>query len=113
MYRLYLYDNDIVIGKFKTRTDDMDLIYKEYGEEIILNGLRKKFSIEQQTNKYKSFIEAINKQKSNCEKIRASDLYMYLSCYSALYKFNQVNDDHMFFKKKKKKNACKKSNQIL
>jgi hypothetical protein len=113
MYRLYLYENDIIIGKFKTRTDDMDLIYKEYGEEIILDGLRKGFCIDKQIDKYKLFIEGINKQKSNCEKIRASDLYMYLCCYSALYKFNKVSEDHMFFKKKKRKNACKKSNQIL
>ena len=112
MYRLYLYDNDIVIGKYKTTTDDMTLIYKEYGEEIILDGLRKGFSIEQQTTKYKIFIEAIHKQKSNCQKIRASDLYMYLSCYSALYKFNKEDDDPMFFKvKKKKRKVC--SNQIL
>lgn len=112
MYRLYLSDGDVTIGKYKTKTDDMDLIYKEYGEEIIVDGLRKGFSIENQTIKYKLFIEAIHKQKRNCQKIRASDLYMYLSCYTALYKLNKETDDPMFFKiKKKKKKVC--SNQTL
>jgi len=102
MYRLYLSDGDVTIAKFKTRSDDMNLVYKEYGEEIILQGLRKGFTIEQQVKKYKLFIEAIHKQKRNCYKIRTSDLFMYLSCYSALYKFNEEMDTPMFLKIKNK-----------
>jgi len=103
MYRLYLFDGDVSIAKFKSTTDDMDLVYKECGEQLILDGFKQGINIENQSKMYQMFIDKIKKQKSNCQKIKASDFYMYLSCYSALYKFNKETDDPMFLKIKKKK----------
>lgn len=110
MYRLYLSDGDVTIGKFKTTTDDMNLIYKEFGEQIILDGLRQGIKINTQIDMFKVFIDEIHRQKRHSEKIRHSDFYMYLSCYSALYKFNKETDGPMFLKIKKKK-VC--NNQTL
>jgi hypothetical protein len=101
-YNMYLYDNESMIGKFKTKGDDMEEVYKSFGSKIVRNGFENGYTIPMQILKYQTFIKSINKQKDNCEKIRASDLYMYLSCYCALYKLNglQNNNDHMFLKVK-------------
>jgi hypothetical protein len=103
MYNLYLHHGDYTMGKYKVRGDDMDKVYQCFGAKIIRQGFEYGVSIPQQIKKYQSFMKAIQKQKENCEKIRASDLYMYLSCYCALYKFHAIEEDHMFLKIKKRK----------
>ncbi len=103
-YYLHLDYNDLYIAKFKTTTDDFNSIYKEVSEHIIKDGFKSGFNIHKQINKYKSFCDEIYRQKQHCEKIRASDFIMFLSCYFALCKLNQIKDtDYMFLKIKKRK----------
>ena len=102
-YNMIIFDGDVVVGKYKTKTNDMDLIFKDCGEEIVRDGFKQGINMETQINMYKTFIEEINKQKRHCQKIRHSDFYIYLSCVCALYKFNQETDDILFLKCKKKK----------
>ncbi len=109
-YKLYLYnDNEDIIGKYTTKGDDMEKVYQTFGARIIRQGFKSGMSIPQQIITYQEYIKVINKQKENCEKIRASDLLMYLSCYCALYKFKTIEGDHMFLKIKKKKSASPQS----
>jgi|TARA_R110001632_G_scaffold114922_1_gene226379 hypothetical protein len=101
-YNMYLFDEEKIIGKYKTRTDDMNLIFTEFGEKIVMDGFKQNINIKTQIDMYKTFIEEINKQKKHSQKIRCSDFYIYLSCFSALYKFNEAPDDVIFIKCKKK-----------
>ena len=34
-YNMYLYDNESMIGKFKTKGDDMEEVYKSFGAKIV------------------------------------------------------------------------------
>lgn len=97
-YNLYLHHGENIMGKYKVRGDDMEKVYQSFGAKVIRQGFERGVSIPQQIAKYQSFMKAIQKQKDNCEKIRASDLYIYLSCYCALYKFHAIEEDHMFLK---------------
>ena len=102
-YKMYLFNDNKIVGKYKTTTDDMNLIFTEFGEEIVRDGFKQKINIKTQIDMYKNFIEVIDKQKRHSEKIRHSDFYLYLSCFCALYKFNEETDDVLFLKCKKKK----------
>ena len=103
-YYLHLDYNDLYIAKFKVRTDDINLVYKEISEKIILEGFRNGYTIEEQVHRYKVLCDKIYQQKDRCEKIRASDFLLFFSCYVALCKFNQIKPtEYMFLKKKKRK----------
>lgn len=110
-YNMYIFDGDVVIGKFKTTTDNMDLIFTEFGEKIVRDGFNQGFNVATQIDMYNVFINEIHKQKRHCQKIRHSDFYIYLSCVLALYKFNQETCDFLFLKcKKKNKKKCNNIN---
>lgn len=103
-YYLHLDYKDLYIAKFKTKSADFNLIYKEMSENIIKDGFKRGFTIQQQIDKYTTFCDGIHKMKERCEKIRASDFLMFFSCYFALCKFNKIKPyEYMFLKKKKRK----------
>lgn len=101
-YKMYLFNDEKIIGKYKTTTNDMNLIFKEFGEELVRDGFKQNINIKKQIEMYKTVIEEINKQKRHSQKIRHSDFYIYLSCFCALYKFNEETEDVLFLKCKKK-----------
>jgi len=102
-YYLYLYYQEDFIGKYVTKTDDIYLIYKDFGEELIMASMIKNIKLHEQIKDYQHFIKNINKMKSNCEKIRKTDFFIYLSCFTILYKLNQDTIvDYLFIKKKKR-----------
>ena len=102
-WRLILRYGDLVIGRFKTRTTDLNLLYKEMSEPVVLQALKDNINIKVQIKNYKLFCDNIHKQKFNCYKLRASDLIMYLTCYLCLTKFNVEVQEPFFYKLKKKK----------
>lgn len=105
-YKLHVYFKNELIGKYDTRSDDWNDLYNIMSYATIKEGFQSGNSIQQQIEKFKLFCEAIYKQKINCEKIRHSDFYMFLSCYLALVKYNIISPDNfIFIKKKKRKNA--------
>lgn len=99
-YRLYLINENYEksICNFKCIGNSMEECYNEYGKQLVENGLRAGHSIQSQIKSFKLFMWAIHKRKDDCYKIRATDYLMYLSCYCALYKFNEMNDNHFFLK---------------
>tara|TARA_R110002096_G_scaffold137433_2_gene290844 strand:- start:177 stop:494 length:318 start_codon:yes stop_codon:yes gene_type:complete len=100
-YTLYLFYNDIQIGKYKMIGDDFNKLYKSFGERILREGFMNGKDIKTQTKTYKQLCDTIYKQKNNCEKIRASDYLMFLSCYINLVKFNLIDyNDFIFLKNK-------------
>ncbi len=108
-YYLHLDYKDSYIAKFKTTTDDFNSIYKEVSEHIIKDGFKQGFTIDKQIAKYTSFCDEIHRQKRHSEKIRASDFIMFLSCYLALCKLNQIkHHEYMFLKIKKRKSRLQK-----
>ncbi len=105
-YYLYLYNHEGFIAKFVTKTDDILLVYKDFGEDLIIASMIKNIKLHEQIKDYQYFIKNINKMKSNCEKIKKTDFFIYLSCFNILYKLNQDTIvDYLFIKKKKR--SCK------
>ncbi len=47
-YYLYLYYQDDFIGKYVTKTDDIYLIYKDFGEELIMASMIKNIKLHEQ-----------------------------------------------------------------
>lgn len=107
MYNLYLSHHDLSISKYKVKTSDLSLLYKQLAEHIIIDGFNKGFTIDKQICKYKAFIDKIYKLKVNCYKIKASDYLMYLSCYLCLYKLNNCLIDEPIILKIKKRKSFK------
>ena len=99
MYRLYLTNGSKTFCSFKCTGNDMYDCYNEYGKKLVINGLKDGYSLKQQIDRYKTFMNILHKRKEDCYKIRASDYLIYLGCYCALYKFNEMDDNHFFLKK--------------
>lgn len=98
MYKLYIFNDEDIICTFKFKQKNMEEVYNKYGKNLVESGLKTGYSISIQTLKYKKFINEINKRKRHCNKIRKSDLHLYLNIYSALWKFNQIEDNCFFLK---------------
>ena len=105
-YYFHLDYNDLYIAKFKVYTNDINVIYKRFSEKIIKDGFKRGVSLHQQMERYKLFCDKIYKLKDHCRKIRASDFFMFMSCYCALVKFNYIKPhEYMFLKSKSKKKS--------
>ena len=100
-YNLYLYYNDIRVGKYPVDKDDIDEAYNEMSKELIMDGLRKGVNIKSQVKFFKSYCNKISKMVDDCYKVKASDFLMFLSCYIALIKFNEIECTDYFFMKRK------------
>tara|TARA_R110001599_G_scaffold348736_1_gene576263 strand:- start:401 stop:760 length:360 start_codon:yes stop_codon:yes gene_type:complete len=107
IYNLYIYHDNIYIGKFKTTTNDMTKLNKYLSEDLIRGGMQKGFTIPYQILIHNEFAEMIRRQRINCEKVRASDLMMFLHSQMALHRFGQKSTDDFLFLKKK---LCKNKN---
>ncbi len=102
-YYLYLYNQQGFIAKFETKTDDILLIYKDFGEDLVIASMIKNIKLNEQIKDYQNFIKNLNKMKINCYKIKKTDFFIYLSCFTILYKLNQDTIvDYLFIKKKKR-----------
>tara|TARA_R110002020_G_scaffold267971_1_gene483157 strand:- start:1105 stop:1464 length:360 start_codon:yes stop_codon:yes gene_type:complete len=105
IYNLYIYHNDIYLGKYKTTTDDIFLLNKYLSEDLIRGGMEKGYTIYHQILVHYEFAEMIAKQRINCEKVRSSDLLMLLHSQMALHRFGKKDTtDFLFLKKKVGKN---------
>lgn len=100
-YTLYIYYENERICKFKSNTDDLNIMYKDGGEFLILDAFKKKISIDEQIKFYKNYINTIYRQKRDCYKIRASDLLLFRDVFLALYKFNEINSEDIIILKNK------------
>ena len=101
IYNLYLYHNDIYLGKYKTTTNNIFLLNKYLSEDLIRGGMEKGFTIPLQTIVHQEFADIICKQRINCEKVRSSDLRMLLHSQMALHRFGKKDTTDFLFLKKK------------
>jgi len=102
MYKLYLYYKDIRISKWNTIGDDWEEVYNEYSKDLIVKGFRGGVNMKSQIKTSKLFLDLLHERKVNCEKIKASDLIIAMSCYFLLVKFKEIDTDNFLFLKKKK-----------
>jgi len=108
-YNLYLFYNNLLVGKFHTTTDNINHIYEEYSKELIMNALQRNINIEKQIKLYGAYCKQIAKQKDHCYKIKISDFLLFLGSYFSLVKFNKISStDYLFLKKKSFKSRKKK-----
>jgi len=100
-YTFYIYYKDTRLSKFKTYNDDLEGLYKEYGEGLIRDGFKHGMNIPYQIKWFDKFIDSIYKQKIDCYKIKSSEHLQVLSCFLGLIKYGQIDcTDYMFIKNK-------------
>ena len=100
-YLFYCYYNDIRVGKYKVDGDNFNELYQVMGKPLIMDGFKKGINCKLQCMGYKIFCDKIAKQVERCEKVRASDYLLFLSCYVSLVKYNKINDTEYLFIKRK------------
>ena len=100
-YEMFIFYKDKRLCKFKVNTDDINEIYNEMSNKLVMDGLRNDISIDKQIERYKIAIEIIHNRKENCYKVRASDYLMTLCCIMSLVKFNQFDLDNIIILKNK------------
>ena len=100
-YWLYIYHNDIYLGKFKTIDDNLQKLSKHLSEDIIRSGMSKGYKISHQILLHNAFADMIAKQRQNCQKVRSSDIRMILSSHMSLYRFGNIPSTNFLFLKKK------------
>ena len=100
-YFLYIfYENDLFC-KFQCRGDDINILYEEYGKDLIIDGFKKNMNLKDIIHISKNFLKRIYKLKKECYKVRASDYMICLSCVMALYKLNEYPLNDIILLKKK------------
>jgi len=100
MYNLYVWWNDTLISDFTTIGDDPQGIYTEFSDGLLRAGLKQGLKLQSMKLHLIEFCDKIYKQKINCEKIKATDHFAFLSAYFALHKLNHKDtfDNYMFLK---------------
>jgi len=100
-YKFYAYYNNIRVGKYPVDKDNLDEMYDIMSKQLIMDGLQRGMNIKSQIKFYKSYCSKISKMVDDCYKVKASDFLMFLSCYTALIKFNEIpSTDYLFIKRK-------------
>ena len=98
-YKLYIYNDDIFIAKFKMKTNDSFILEKYYTEYLIRDGFKRGQTMQTQILFFKKFCDIITKQTINCEKIKLTDFMMFLTCSLALHRFGiKDTNDFLFLK---------------
>ena len=103
-YKLYLWHKNERMCKFNVEGDDPEKVYDCYSKKLIINGFKNNIDVKKQVLIMKKLMYELYQQKINCQKIRASDLLMYLSCFFAVRKLDEMDTDNFIFLKVKNKN---------
>ena len=104
MYKLYLWHKNERMCKFNVLDNDPDKVYDCYSKKLIINGFKNNIDVKKQVLIMKRLMDELYQQKINCQKIRASDLLMFLSCFFAVRKLDEMDTDNFIFLKVKNKN---------
>ena len=103
-YNLYLYHNDIFIGKYALFHNDIKKLTEEYSNPLLLNGFKNGLSIDTQIQQLTQFCDQIAKMKRHCIKVKMSDLILFMNSAFGLFRYKKKSsNDFILFKKKKKK----------
>ena len=107
-YTQYIFHNDTLMSKFKTKGDSLEDMFNSHCKPILLNAMkRQNVPLHKQIHTYEEYCKTIEKQKFNCYKIKVSDLLLYTTCYCSLVKFGRRDPHDCIFIKNKKKNKKK------
>jgi len=103
-YNLYLYHNNVFIGKYALFHDDIKKLTMEYSNPLLLNGFKNNVSINDQIEQLNEFCNQIAKMKFDCYKVPMSDLVLFMNSAFGLYRYNRKSwNDFVILKRKKKK----------
>lgn len=102
-YNFYCYYKDIRVGRYKCHEDNYDSLYNEMSKQLIKDAFLNGVNYKQQIQFFKVYCDKISNMVNNCYKVRASDFLMFLSCYVALIKYNEIPEtDYLFMKRRNK-----------
>jgi len=102
-YNFYCYYKDIRVGRYKCDGDKFNELYDQMGKQIIQDAFMKGINYKEQIKFFKVYCDKISTMVKNCYKVKASDFLMFLSCYVALIKYNEIPEtDYLFMRIKSK-----------
>ena len=111
LYSLFLYHNDILVGRYKIRTNDMKVLSIAFSENLIRDGFSKGFNLPKQVLWFQTFCDSIAKNVNNCIKLKSHDFQMFLATKLALYRLNKTDDnDFLFLRDKRTSLISRKKN---
>ena len=103
-YNLYLYHNNVFIGKYGLFHNDIETLTKEYTQKILVDAFQRGISIKQQIKNLTKFCDKIAQMKFDCYRVHMSDLILFMNTALCLFRYNQKSfDDFIILKIKNKK----------
>lgn len=103
-YNLYLYHNNVFIGKYGLMDNDINKLINEYTQKFLVNAFRQGVSIQNQISNLTKFCDKIAEMKFNCYKVKMSDLILFMNAALCLFRYNIKSwNDFIILKIKNKK----------
>jgi hypothetical protein len=103
-YNLYLYHNNVFIGKYGLFYNDIEKLTKEYTQEILIDAFKKGLSIKEQIIILNKFCDKIAQMKFDCYRVRMSDLILFMRTALCLFRYNEKSWNDFIILKIKNKN---------
>lgn len=107
-YNLYLYHNDIFIGKYGLVHNDINRLIQEYTQAFLVDAFRRGVSIEGQIRQLTKYCDKIAQMKNNCYKVKMSDLILFMNTAFCLFRYNQKSFNDFIILKKQNNKKVKK-----
>jgi len=103
-YNLYLYHNNVFIGKYGLMDNDINKLINEYTQKFLVGAFRQGVSIKNQISNLTKFCDKIAEMKFNCYKVKMSDLILFMNAALCLFRYNKKSwNDFIILKIKNKK----------
>ncbi len=112
MKYIWCFWNDLYINKWKLQNEKDYKTYQDFGNDLILSGLKKGHKIPKIINTCKIFLDKIKERKQNKLAIYRSDHLLAVQSIFALIKLNQYTEEDLLLimNKHKKKTKSKSIN---
>jgi hypothetical protein len=105
-YNLYLYHDDVFVGKYGLFHNDLNRLIQEYTQHLLIDAFRRGVSIQGQIRQMKQYCDKIAQMRRHCYRVRMSDLILFMNIALCLFRYNQKSfDDFIILKKRSKKDT--------
>ena len=113
MKYIWCFWKDKYINKWKLQNEEQYKIYQDFGNDLILSGLKKGYNLKKIIITCKVFLYKIEQRKSNGLAIYRSDHLLAVQSLFALIKLNQFTEEDLLLimNKYKKKTKSKSINR--
>tara|TARA_R110001599_G_scaffold222685_3_gene421833 strand:- start:674 stop:1054 length:381 start_codon:yes stop_codon:yes gene_type:complete len=107
-YNLYLYHNDVFIGKYGLMHNDINRLIKEYTQSFLVDAFRRGVSMKGQIRQLTEYCDKIAQMRNDCYKVKMSDLILFMNTAFCLYRYNKKSFNDFIILKKRNNKKVKK-----